>query len=135
MTHYSNFTAGRPIFDPRSEATTDVRSARQRSCRSILEIDEIKTVPYVPLSHPFIERLIGTIHREYLDHVPFWNARDLERKLSCFQDYYNRERPHQGVGGAIPEPELDNVARNIASLDNYRWKSCCRGLYQLPAAA
>ncbi len=101
----------------------------------ILEIDEIKTVPYVPLSHPFIERLIGIIRREYLDHVPFWNARDLERKLSCFQDYYNRERAHQGVGGAIPEPELDNVARNIASLDNYRWKSCCRGLYQLPAAA
>jgi hypothetical protein len=26
----------------------------------ILEIDQIKTVPYVPLSHPFVERLIGT---------------------------------------------------------------------------
>ena len=30
---------------------------------------EIKTVPYVPLSHPFVERLIGTIRREYLDHM------------------------------------------------------------------
>jgi putative transposase len=27
----------------------------------ILEIDEIKTVPYVPLSHPFVERLVGTM--------------------------------------------------------------------------
>ena len=26
----------------------------------VLEIEEIKTVPYVPLSHPFVERLIGT---------------------------------------------------------------------------
>src|SRR5215831_14936928 len=33
----------------------------------ILEIKEIKTVPYVPLSHPFVERLIGTIRRECLD--------------------------------------------------------------------
>jgi len=101
----------------------------------ILEIDEIKTVPYVPMSHPFVERLIGTIRREYLDHVPFWNAKDLERKLSCFRDYYNRERAHQGIGGAIPEPELDDTTRNTASLDSYRWKPCCRGLYQLPIAA
>src|SRR5947207_7372964 len=35
----------------------------------ILEIEEIKTVPHVPLSHPFVERLIGTIRREFLDHV------------------------------------------------------------------
>src|SRR5262249_25771132 len=26
----------------------------------ILDVIEIKTVPYVPMSHPFIERLIGT---------------------------------------------------------------------------
>ncbi len=101
----------------------------------ILEIEEIKTVPYVPMSHPFVERLIGTIRREYLDHVPFWNARDFERKLSCFQDHYNRARAHQGIGGGFPEPEPDNATRNVASLNDYRWKSCCRGLYQLPIAA
>ncbi len=37
----------------------------------ILDVNEIKSVPYVPFSHPFIERLIGTIRREFLDHVPF----------------------------------------------------------------
>ena len=37
----------------------------------ILEIDEIKTVPYVPLSHPFVERLIGTIRREFLGRTLF----------------------------------------------------------------
>ena len=101
----------------------------------ILEVAQVKTVPYVPLLHPFIERLIGTIRRGYLDQVPFWNATDLERKLSCFKDYYNRERPHRGIGGTIPDSELDDITRNIASLDDYRWKSCCRGLYQLPIAA
>ena len=34
----------------------------------ILDVEEIKTVLYVPLSHPFVERLIGTIRRECLDH-------------------------------------------------------------------
>jgi transposase InsO family protein len=29
----------------------------------VLEITEIKSVPYVPLSHPFVERLIGTVRR------------------------------------------------------------------------
>ena len=55
----------------------------------VLKIDEIKTVPYVPLSHPFVERLVGTMRREFLDQVLFWNARDLERKLADFTAYYN----------------------------------------------
>lgn len=101
----------------------------------ILEIEEIKTVHYVPMSHPFVERLIGTVRREYLDHVPFWNARDLDRKLSCYQDYYNRERPHQGIAGTIPESAPDGDVRKPARLGDSRWKPCCRGLYQLPIAA
>jgi len=55
----------------------------------ILQIEEIKTVPHVPSSHPFVERLIGTVRREFLDQVPFWNACDLERTFSEFQVYYN----------------------------------------------
>jgi putative transposase len=52
----------------------------------VLEIQEIKTVPYVPLSHPFVERLVGTIRREYLDQTLFWTTADLEEKLQAFQD-------------------------------------------------
>ena len=33
----------------------------------ILDIEEIKTVPFVPQSHPFVERVIGTLRRGYLD--------------------------------------------------------------------
>ena len=50
---------------------------------------EIKTIPYVPLSHPFVERLIGTIRREHLDRTLFWTSADLETKLIDFQHYYN----------------------------------------------
>src|ERR1017187_6493470 len=58
----------------------------------LLEIEAIQTVPYAPVSHPFIERLIGTLRREYLDHCFFWNQHDLEKKLAAFRRYYNRSR-------------------------------------------
>jgi len=34
----------------------------------------IKTILYVPVSHSFVKRLIGSVRREYLEHVLFWNA-------------------------------------------------------------
>jgi len=101
----------------------------------ILEVMEVQTVPYVPLSHPFVERLIGTIQREYLDQVPFWSARDLERKLMLFTEYYNRDRVHRGLDRAPPDEKVGDTNRKIAHLYDYRWQKRCRGLYQLPVAA
>jgi putative transposase len=98
----------------------------------ILEVIEIKTVPYVPLSHPFIERLIGTIRREYLDRMLFWTAADLETKLIDFQHYYNGRRTHAGLDGRLPEP---NGSEAPLDFDSYRWQMHCRGLYQTPIAA
>jgi putative transposase len=98
----------------------------------VLEIEEIKTVPYVPLSHPFVERLIGTIRREYLDQALFWTAADLEEKLQSFQAYFNRERVHSGLEGRLPEPGETKSSVTFAS---YRWQQHCRGLYQTPTAA
>src|SRR5262249_34333091 len=48
----------------------------------VLDVTEIKTVPYAPLSHPFVERLIGTLRREYLDRILFWSTVDLAEKLT-----------------------------------------------------
>ena len=98
----------------------------------VLEVKEIKTVPYVPLSHPFVERLIGTIRREYLDQTLFWTAADLEEKLRAFQDYFNRHRVHSGLEGRLPEPDAGAATLDFAS---YRWQRHCRGLYQTPIAA
>ena len=98
----------------------------------ILDVVEIKTVPHVPLSHPFVERLIGSIRREFLDRTFFWTTVDLENKLLEFQDYFNRHRTHASLDGRTPDPE---GVRPIANLHSYRWQSHCRGLYQTPIAA
>jgi hypothetical protein len=68
----------------------------------ILKVAEVKSVPYVPLSHPCVERMIGTVRREFLDNVPFWGACDLERELLSFRDYYNNQRTHHALGDAVP---------------------------------
>src|SRR5262244_52990 len=70
----------------------------------VLMVQEIKTVLYVPLSHPFVERLIGTVRREHLDQTLFWTAADLEEKLRGFQDYFNKHRVHSGLKGQLPDP-------------------------------
>jgi transposase InsO family protein len=99
----------------------------------LLEVTEIKTVPYVPLSHPFVERLIGTLRRECLDRTLFWTTTDLEAKLLDFQHYYNEHRTHSGCKGR-PVPGV-NADRSRANLSRYRWQKHCRGFYQTPIAA
>ena len=101
----------------------------------VLSVDEIKAVPYMPISHPLIERLIGTNRREYLDHTLFWNAKDLERKLADFRQYYNRERVHQSLGGDTPAVLSGNSLPPRANLCNHSWLSHCNGLFHTPIAA
>ena len=55
-----------------------------------------KALPHVPMSHPFVERLIGSIRRELLDQTLFWTATDLENKLREYQCYSNEYRNHSG---------------------------------------
>jgi putative transposase len=112
------------------------RSKKLSGSRAVVTAEplsaEIKTVPYVPLSHPFVERLIGTIRREYLDRSLFWSTIDLERKLLDFQNYYNAHRTHSGLNGRLPDPtEASSFPLNFGS---YRWRRHCRGLYQTFAA-
>jgi hypothetical protein len=47
----------------------------------VLEVTEIKTVPYVPLSHPFVERLIGTLRRANTSTDPILDDRGPGCKL------------------------------------------------------
>jgi transposase InsO family protein len=108
---------------------------RWRANLRILEIDEIKTVPHVPLSHPFVERVIGTMRREFLDHVLFWNGHDLERKLAEFQLYYNAARSHASLDGRTPLTFAGGQAVASTDLSRVRWVSHCHDLVQLPVAA
>jgi putative transposase len=86
------------------------------------------------LSHPFVERLIGTIRREYLDRMLFWTTADLENKLLDFQTYFNEHRVLTGRHGRTPEPAT-RLPRPVAALHCYGWQRHCRGLYHTPVAA
>ena len=90
---------------------------------------------YAPVSHPFVERLIGTIRREYLERVLFWNAVDLARKLEAFRDYYNDHRVHRALAGLTPASFAGALSPAHAALDHYGWQQHCRGLFELPVAA
>ena len=94
----------------------------------VLDIEEIKSLPHVPMSHPFVERLIGSVRRELLDQTFFWTATDLENKLRDYQCYYNEYRCHSGRDSATP---VQTAGDNVVSLNGYRWKKHCRGLFQL----
>src|SRR6516164_5988453 len=78
------------------------------------------------------ERLIGTVRREYLDHILFWTAADLENKLLDFRAYFNNHRTHTSMEGRTPNLP---ASRPIADLRSFRWQPHCRSLYQTPVAA
>jgi len=105
---------------------------RWKATLRILEIEEIKSLPYVPMSHPFVERLIGSIRRELLDQTFFWTATDLANKLRDYQRYYNEYRCHSGRDGTTP---VDIECRDPIDIHNYCWEKHCRGLFQLTMAA
>jgi transposase InsO family protein len=128
------FTQGAPNFLS-SDNDPLFRYHRWQANLRILEIQEIKTVPCVPLSHPFIERVIGTLRREFVDYVFFWNANDLERKLERFRQYYNAHRVHTSLDGHTPSETTGETTSRRADLNQFQWKSHCRGLFQLPVAA
>ena len=101
----------------------------------ILGIESVRTVPYAPVSHPFVERLIGTVRQEYLDRTFFWNKMDLAQKLEEFKSYYNQIRVHQSLEGVTPEEKAGSATTQPLDLGNYRWHAHCHGLFELPIAA
>ena len=111
------------------------RFHRWRANLRILDIEEIKSFPYTPISHPYVERMIGSVRRELLDQTFFWNDQDLARKLTSYKEYYNLHRTHSALKGQTPIEVADQTRDGIINLKNYRWRPHCRGLFQLPIAA
>ena len=111
------------------------RFHRWRANLRVLDVDEIKTTPDAPRSHAFVERLIGTIRREYLDRTWFWGHSDLERKLRLYETYYNQHRCHTGLSGLTPARQSGVPAARFANLNSYRWLKHCDSLFQTPIAA
>ena len=101
----------------------------------IIDIREVKTIPFVPVSHPFIDRLIGTIRREYLDHLLIWNESDLERKLEAFQEDYNGHWIHQSLSQQTPDEAAGKDPPRPANPNHLVCQAYCRGLCNTPMAA
>jgi len=64
----------------------------------------VLTAPRSPWQNAYVERVIGSIRRECLDHVIVLNARHLRRILSSYFDYYHRSRTHLSLAKDCPEP-------------------------------
>ena len=64
--------------------------------------EEILIAPHAPWQNPYVERLIGTLRRECLDHIIVWNERSLRRTLKLFLDYYHEWRPHLSLDKDAP---------------------------------
>jgi len=69
-----------------------------------LGVTEVLTAPRAPWQNPYVERLIGFVRRECLDHVVVLNERHLQRILAKYFDYYHRARTHLSLGKDSPLP-------------------------------
>jgi putative transposase len=67
-------------------------------------IRQILTAPRAPWQNPFVERIIGSIRRECLDHFLILNEAHLRRLLRGYIGYYNTARPHQSLNHNSPRP-------------------------------
>lgn len=67
-----------------------------------LAIRDKPTMPYSPWQNGYVERVIGTIKRECLDHLIIVNAVHLRRVLLAYVEYYNNDRTHLGLGKDAP---------------------------------
>ena len=108
---------------------------RRKANLRILEIEEVKSIPFTPISHPYVERVIGTIRRECLDQTLFWNEVNLLKKLDDFTDYYNNHCVHSSLNCSVPEKFGARKTSKPANLTVFGWQSFCRGLVQLPIPA
>jgi transposase InsO family protein len=67
-------------------------------------IAEVLTALRSPWQNAFAQRIIGTIRREFLDHVIVLNEHHLRRRLTRYLRYYHRSRTHLALEKDAPEP-------------------------------
>ena len=70
-------------------------------------IEEVRIAPQSPWQNPYVERLIGSIRREVIDHVIVLNEQHLRRLLTEYVAYYHRFRTHLSLDMDCPVPRPD----------------------------
>jgi transposase InsO family protein len=69
-----------------------------------MAVKEILTAPRCPWQSRYVERLIGSIRRECLDHIIVINQDSLRRTLRSYFAYYHRSRIHLALHKDAPDP-------------------------------
>jgi putative transposase len=69
-----------------------------------LGIEEVLSTPHSPWQRAYVERVIGSLRRECLDHVIAFDEGSLRRILASYFDYYHRSRAHLSLGKDSPVP-------------------------------
>jgi putative transposase len=67
-------------------------------------IEQVLSAPRSPWQNPFVERLIGTLRRDCLDHLIVINERHLRRVVARYLDYYHDWRTHLSLSMDAPTP-------------------------------
>ncbi len=91
-------TAPRYLLRDRDTSYGDRFQKRVR----VMGITEVVTAPRSPCQNTYVERVIGSIRRECLDHVLVINERHLRRVLISYPDYYHRSRTHLSLDKDCP---------------------------------
>src|SRR6202162_5315100 len=80
-------------------------------------IKQVLSAPRSPWQRAYVERMIGSIRRECLDHVLVFHETSLRRILRSYLDYYHRSRTHLSYGKDSPEPrsiQPEHMGRVVA---------------------
>jgi putative transposase len=81
-------------------------------------IQELRTPYRAPRANGVCERFMGSMRRECPDHTIILQGRHLSRVVREYTNYFNQERPHQGIGQRIPDHydlPTSNLTGNISS--------------------
>ena len=69
-----------------------------------MNIDTVRTAPRSPWQNTYVERVIGSIRRECLNHVIVFNEAGLRQVLAQYVVYYMRARTHLALAKDSPVP-------------------------------
>jgi putative transposase len=70
----------------------------------VMGIKEVVTAPRSPWQNAYVERIIGSIRRECLDHIIIFNERHLRDVLSSYFQYHHKSRTHLALSKDCPQP-------------------------------
>jgi transposase InsO family protein len=76
-------------------------------------IKQIVARPRRPQTLGKIERFWGTLWRECIETAVFLDLGDARQRIGLFIDYYNFQRPHQGIGGLVPADRFFEAAPQV----------------------